>query len=243
MYLIIDIGNTRVKSAVFQNDMMVDLLIFKKSEIVSEIKKITKNYNIKEGIISSVDVLPLKEMETLQEIVKLTELNNSLNFPFINLYKTPKTLGVDRLALVSGAVNNYPNKNVLIIDAGTCITFDFKNEKEEYLGGAISLGLEMRYKALNNFTAKLPLLEKKEINNFIGNDTNSCIHSGVINGISREIDGVINQYKEKYKNLTVILTGGDANFLVKQLKNSIFVAPNFILEGLFRILTYNKTDD
>ncbi|MBS9774657.1 MAG: type III pantothenate kinase [Tenacibaculum sp.] len=243
MYLIIDVGNTRVKTAVFEEDTIVNVEVFDKSKIITEIENIILKYNIEEAIISSVASLSLKKLKILHELVNLKELTKDLKVPFKNLYKTPNTLGADRVALVTSAVKNFPNKNVLVIDAGTCITFDFKNKKEEYLGGAISLGVNMRYKALHTFTSKLPFLEMEGIENFIGNDTNTSIHSGVINGICKEIDGVIRQYKEKFKDLTVVLTGGDANFLAKQLKNTIFVSPNFILEGLFTILIYNKTDD
>ena len=144
--------------------------------------------------------------------------------------------------MISAAVNQYPNKNVLVIDAGTCVTFDVVNSKKEYLGGAISLGLKMRFKSLNTFTSKLPLLESSYPKHFIGNSTNSSIQSGVVNGICNEIDGVINQYKEQFRDLTVVLTGGDTYFLAKQLKSSIFANPNFILEGLNTILIYNKDE-
>ncbi len=114
------------------------------------------------------------------------------------------------------------------------------NTESEYLGGAISPGIEMRYKALNSFTSKLPHLEKKAPKNFIGNNTNESIHSGVVNGVIGELEGVINQYKKKYSDLTVVLTGGDTNFLAKQLKSSIFANQNFLLEGLNEILIFNK---
>ena len=130
-----------------------------------------------------------------------------------------------------------------MIDAGTCITYDFITKQCEYLGGAISLGIQMRYKALHEFTAKLPLLEPNELQNFIGVDTNTSIHSGVINGVSNEIDGIIKQYQKKYQELTVVLTGGDTYFLSKQLKSVIFAHPNFVLEGLHTILIHNLAND
>ena len=167
-------------------------------------------------------------------------LNSETKLPFKNLYKTPKTLGVDRIALVCASVEQFPDKNVLIIDAGTCITYDFINTKNEYLGGAISPGIRLRYQSLHNLTANLPLLETEMPENSIGNSTASSIHSGVVFGILKEIDGVIEDYQEKYSDLTVILTGGDAYFLSKQLKNSIFANSNFLLEGLNFILEYNS---
>jgi type III pantothenate kinase len=159
--------------------------------------------------------------------------------PFINSYATPKTLGVDRIALVSASVDQFPDNNVLIIDAGTCITYDFITDENVYLGGAISPGIRLRYKALNNLTANLPLLETNQPKSIIGDSTEESIHSGVVNGVIKEIDGLIEYYKENHQDLTVILTGGDANFLSNQLKNSIFANSNFLLEGLNFLLDYN----
>ncbi|NNK40613.1 MAG: type III pantothenate kinase, partial [Winogradskyella sp.] len=159
--------------------------------------------------------------------------------PFINKYETPKTLGVDRIALVSASVLHFPDQNVLIIDAGTCVTYDFITNDNNYIGGAISPGLSMRYRALNTFTAKLPLLNVQQPKSVVGKTTESSIHSGVVNGIVLEIDGVIDQYKEQFGDLTVILTGGDGKFLSNQLKNSIFANSNFLLQGLNYILQFN----
>jgi len=241
MNLIIDVGNTRVKVAVFEQDTIVDFVVFDKIKIVSEIKKIIKKYKITGAIASSVALLSEKKIEKLQSIVEITFVSSNLKIPFQNLYATPNTLGVDRIALVFGAFIKYPKKNVLIIDAGTCITYDFLTKNGDYLGGAISPGVEMRYKSLHKFTSKLPLLIIHEPNNFIGNSTKESINSGVVNGVIQEIEGVINQYKEKYLHLTVVLTGGDTNFLSKQLKSSIFANQNFLLEGLNEILIFNKS--
>jgi type III pantothenate kinase len=240
MNLIIDAGNTRVKVAVFEQDTLVEVVLIDRKRIISEIKQILKKHKISIGILSSVSFISEKKIEKLKYLLNLVVLSSSTQVPFINLYETPKTLGVDRIALVSGAVKKFPNKNVLIIDAGTCITFDFVNDKSAYFGGAISPGVEMRYKSLHLFTSKLPNLEKNYPNNFIGNNTNESINSGVVNGVVQEIDGVINQYKKKYIDLTVVLTGGDTNFLAKQLKSSIFAHQNFLLEGLNEILIFNK---
>ena len=242
MNLIIDVGNTRVKAAVYEKDTCVEQFVFSASRIISETKKIIKKHQINKGIISSVAKISQKKKEKLFQLVNFIELNAKTKVPFKNLYATPTTLGVDRIALVSAAVNQYPNKNALIIDAGTCVTFDIVNSKKEYLGGAISLGVEMRFKSLNTFTSKLPLIEKNYPKHFIGNSTNTSIQSGVVNGITNEINGVINQYKEQFGDLTVVLTGGDTYFLAKQLKSSIFANPNFILEGLNTILIYNDDE-
>lgn len=240
MNLIIDVGNTSVKVAVFEQNTIIFSVVFDKKIILSELKKIIRKYKITDGIMSSVASISEKKIEKIQKLIKLRLVSSTTKVPFINLYKTPKTLGVDRIALVCSAVTKYPNKNVLVIDAGTCITFDFVNSKSEYLGGAISLGINLRYKALHSFTAKLPLLEKKETNNFIGKSTEESIHSGVVNGVVKELDGIIKDYKEKYGNLTAVLTGGDTNFLSKQLKSSIFANQNFLLYGLNQLLIFNE---
>lgn len=239
MNLIIDAGNTRVKVAVFEGDILFDIFFIDKENFLSEIKQILKKYKISNSILSSVGFISETMLKKLQSLLTLTILSSSTNVPFMNLYKTPTTLGVDRVALVVSAVHQFPKKNTLVIDAGTCITFDFVNQQSEYLGGAISPGIEMRFKSLNHFTAKLPLLEKEEVHDFIGGDTKESINSGVVNGVIQEIEGVINQYKNKYKDLTVVLTGGDTNFLSKQLKSSIFANQNFLLQGLNRILIFN----
>ena len=167
-------------------------------------------------------------------------LSSSTNLPFTNKYGSPVTLGTDRIALISAATLNFPNRNVLVIDAGSCITYDFINSENEYLGGGISPGLHMRYKALNSFTANLPELEPKLPDNIIGNNTASSIHGGVIYGVLYEIDGFIDVYKSNYDDLTIILTGGDADFLRDSLKNDIFANSNFLFEGLNLILEHNK---
>jgi type III pantothenate kinase len=240
MNLAIDIGNTRVKAAVFEGDKLVELYVFDKSKIISEIREIVKKHPISAGIISNVATISEKKMAQLKKSFNFQVVSASSKVPFTNLYKTPNTLGVDRIALVAGAVKQFPNKNVLIIDAGTCITFDFVNRKTEYLGGAISPGIKMRYKALNAFTANLPLMEAQELNDFIGKNTEESIISGVLNGVQNEINGVIEDYKHKYLYLTVVLTGGDTNFLSKQLKSSIFANQNFLLQGLNEILKFNE---
>ena len=240
MNLAIDIGNTRVKAAVFEEDKLIELLIFDKKIIVSEIKKITKKHTISVGIISNVGSISERKMTQLNKSFNFIVISTSLKVPFNNLYKTPNTLGVDRIALVAAAVKQFPKTNVLIIDAGTCITFDFVDVKANYLGGAISPGIKMRYKALHKFTANLPLIDALELDDFIGKNTEESIISGVLNGVQNEINGIIEDYYLKYLDLTVVLTGGDTNFLSKQLKSSIFANQNFLLEGLNEILKFNQ---
>ncbi len=240
MNLIVDVGNTLVKMAVFQEDKLLEKMVVE----VSAFEKMSKNIfakhpKIEKCILASVGRLPKEVVINLEKQYKVLILDANLKFPFHNHYASPNTLGVDRMALVAASVKHYPNSNVLIIDAGSCITYDFITDQNEYLGGAISPGIRLRYKSLHNFTANLPFLNTAMPKNIIGDRTSEAIHSGVMHGVIKEIDGIINEYQEKYLDLTIILTGGDANFLSKQLKNSIFANSNFLLEGLNFILEYN----
>ena len=239
MNLVIDIGNTQIKVAVFQQTILIFKDQFHLDEVISRVLSITEQYTIKRAIISHVTNLDRSVILELEKMVNLIELNPQTKLPFANKYLTPKTLGVDRLALVAGAKGQFPDKNVLVIDAGSCITLDFLNHDGIYMGGDISPGIEMRYKAVNHYTANLPLLKKTEILPELGDSTENAIHRGILNGVIQEIEGVISQYKRKYQKLTVVLTGGDTIFLAKNLKSSIFAIPNFLLEGLNSILIHN----
>lgn len=244
MNLIIDVGNTNVKMAIYEKSSLLRLLRCNVDEVNVAFLELRKRYkNINKAIISSVGKLNETHFSFLNDIDVCVYLNHKTKLPFKNCYKTPKTLGVDRIALVCASVEQFSKSNVLIVDAGTCITYDFINTNNEYLGGAISPGINTRYKSLNNLTANLPLLKPKSPENIIGNSTNNAIHSGVIFGVLNEIDGTIQAYKKKYEDLTVILTGGDSKFLSKQLKNSIFANSNFLLEGLNYILEFNTKYD
>ena len=239
MNLIVDIGNSRIKIAVFNKDELIYNEVITNDSFVETSLNLIEKFSCKNAIISAVGVLNKNEIDQIKAKIKVIELDTTTKIPFFNNYATPKTLGVDRIALVAAAVSKYQNQNVLIIDAGTCITFDFVNASKNYLGGAISPGIEMRYKSLNKFTKKLPLLMREEAANLIGTSTETCIHSGVINGVISEIDSIITKYRKKNKDLTVVLTGGDTNFLSNRLKNGIFANPFFLLEGLNTILTFN----
>jgi len=166
-------------------------------------------------------------------------LDNQTPLPIKNNYQTPETLGKDRLAAVTGAYQLYPGQNVLVIDAGTAVTYDFINHKGEYAGGSISPGLTMRFRALHTFTTRLPLLQAEEISYLTGCNTRESILSGVMNGLRIEIDGIIDQYSILWPSFQVILTGGDAKYFEKILKNSIFASPNLVITGLKLILDYN----
>jgi len=241
MNLLLDAGNTLVKVAVFDKHKLVFHEIVEEKTLPLRLKQICDEYpKIKYSMVASVRNLEPKILAVLAVFSQVLQLNSRTLTPFKNSYATPTTLGVDRIALATAAFYFNQHGNTLVIDAGTCLTYDMVNDYGEYLGGAISLGLNMRYRALNEQTAKLPLLEKTELLDFIGNSTETSIHSGVFNGICNEIDGTIEQYKLRFSDLTVILTGGDADFLSKRLKNPIFAHPNFLLEGLNHLLEYNK---
>ncbi len=239
MNLVIDIGNTQIKVAVFQQTILIFKDQFRSDEVISRVLSVTEQYDIKKAIISHVTSLDRAVIAELEKLVNLIELDHQTKLPFTNKYLTPKTLGVDRLALIAGAKGQFPDKNVLVIDAGSCITLDFLDQEGVYYGGDISPGIEMRYKAVNHYTVNLPLLKRTEVLPELGNSTENAIHRGILNGVIQEIEGVISQYRTKYQKLTVVLTGGDTIFLAKNLKSSIFAIPNFLLEGLNSILIHN----
>ena len=239
MKLVLDVGNTTTKFGVFNNDNLAETGRIETKLIVNELKSLLKNSAINTGIISNVGHLDSTTVTELLDLLPMHQLSAESNLPFKNNYSTPETLGVDRIALVTAAIGMFPETNCLIIDAGTCITYDFVDQQKVYHGGAISPGLRIRYESLHNFTAKLPLLVKSLPKNLTGDSTKESIHSGVVLGSVKEIDGVIDAYKERHSHLTVILTGGDSKFLSDQLKNSIFANSNFLLTGLNYLLDYN----
>ncbi|MFD2035101.1 type III pantothenate kinase [Belliella marina] len=234
--LIVDIGNSRIKSAVFEDDKIVFEHVFQNLETLLER---VGNLGFDHCIVSSVKYSD-------------EELKKALGFPFVyltaktpvpieNRYATPDTLGVDRKAAVIGARALFPSGSMLSIDLGTCITYDFLNNKDEYLGGAISPGMNMRFKSMHEQTARLPLVEisdNKEIN-LVGDRTINGLQSGVYHGILFEMEGFIRAYRHQHQDLKVIICGGDSKFFETLTKDYIFVIPNLVLYGLNRILTYN----
>ena len=244
MILTIDVGNTRIKGAVFEDSKILETYIFLKINLKIEIQKILNNYKkITHLVVSSVGDVGNDAFLEFSSSLKVHFVSHEDSFPFLSKYETPHTLGIDRMVLAAGATLQFANKNRLVIDAGTCVTYDFVDEYDNYLGGAISPGLRLRYEALHNYTAKLPLLKLENPKYFIGNQTSESIHSGVVNGLVYEIDGFINQYKEQYSNFIIILTGGDTEFLANRLKNTIFANSNFLLESLNQIFQYKIKND
>ncbi|WPR72542.1 type III pantothenate kinase [Flavobacterium sp. NG2] len=244
MVLTIDIGNTRIKGAVFECDILIEQFVFEKKELQKKIENIfQKHQKISDLVIASVGNLSKSDFLAFENRLKVHFVSHNDAFPFINKYETPHTLGIDRMVLAAGAVLKYPKQNRLVIDAGTCITYDFIDAADNYLGGAITPGLNLRYKALNDYTSKLPLLELKTPKGVIGDSTAESIHSGVVNGLVYEIDGFIDKYKQLSLNFIIILTGGDADFLAKRLKNTIFANSNFLLESLNQTFQYKIKND
>jgi len=241
MYLIIDIGNTYSKVAVFLRNEILEI----KRVIISEVYNLVQYLKTKYTSITHTLISSVKEIDSIfpkHFLDSVIQLTSKTGVPFKNNYKTPKTLGADRKALVGAAFYEFPDTNVLIIDSGSCITYDFITNTGEYLGGGIAPGLQMRLKSLNNYTDKLPLLKVSNLTTtqipLIGSSTEAAIYSGSLQGAIFEIEGMITSFKREYPTTKVILTGGDAIFLSKQLKSDIFVEPNFLLLGLNHLLNY-----
>jgi type III pantothenate kinase len=244
MNLVIDIGNTRTKAAVFDHSEMIEEYAVKCSPVALAEEITGKFPDIHSAIVSSVNDSDADLISLIgKKVNHLIEIDASTPIPIKNLYQTPWTLGKDRLAALVGAYSLFPGSNILIIDAGTAITCDFLGADKQYSGGNISPGMEMRFKALNSFTGRLPRETATEVFPDIGFDTKTAIISGVIKGILFEMKGYIGEFSKKYKGLKIILTGGDANFFVKKLKRTIFVIPNLTLTGLNYILQFNEKTD
>jgi type III pantothenate kinase len=237
MNLVIDSGNSAAKVGIFKDEKLSEKLTFYSPQ---ELKRFIERTDFRNLMISSVrSDAELISSWGSKKADKQFILKPGLPLPVNNLYKTPDTLGMDRLAGVCGAQQLFPSTHCLIIDAGTCVTYDFLDKGGNYHGGSISPGLHMRFKAVNTFTAKLPLVTPKEDVDLIGKTTETAIQSGVVNGLLAEMEGIIRQYNEKFPGLNVILCGGDAEFFENQLKASIFASPELVLIGLNSILIYN----
>lgn len=240
MNLIIDIGNSLTKIALFK-DKKIILLRQYKSININVLEELMRDYNeIQQGIISNVGKEDHKIAGFLNEkLKKLVILDEKTPLPVENLYKSRSTLGKDRIAAAVGGYYLFPGMNVLIIDAGTALTYEFVNSSGQYLGGGISPGLKMRFRSLHENTIRLPLVEPKEKFSFPANTTENAIVSGVQSGIIHEINGIINEFTIQFSPLKIVLTGGDSIFFETKLKNSIFVDSNLVLSGLYYILEFN----
>ncbi len=241
MNLVLDIGNTRIKAGIFDGDSMVANVTIGK-DLLNDFRALENEFSgIKRVLISAVGQLPQSLESYLQEKFVFETLSSKTKLPIKLLYKTSETLGSDRIALAVGGWYTADKGNALVIDMGTCITYDIVNENGEYLGGAISPGLQMRYNSLNLMTASLPSLQpRKDVQELIGTSTQDSIHSGVQYGILDELQGMIRRYQNQFPKLTVIMTGGDKIYFEEQLKNVIFADSNLVLFGLNKILLFNE---
>jgi type III pantothenate kinase len=236
--LVIDYGNTLTKAAIFINNQEIKL-ITTKDLTVSELESLNEKHKPHNAIVSSVVELPENIREYLKTHFTYIELSHTTPIPISNLYQSPQTLGHDRLAVAVAAFDMFPKQNSLVIDAGTCITFDFVDNLGNYYGGGIAPGINMRFKALHTFTERLPLVKKQKFEGIYGTTTQESILAGVLKGIVAEYDGIIHEFHEKYPGLKVMITGGDVNFFDKKLKSNIFAVPNMVLIGLNKILSFN----
>lgn len=241
--LCFDFGNTRLKCGRFSGDQLLEVIQMEDGSMKT-IKLLIQKFHPAKSILSSVIEHDPDVEKILSEKTKFHKLNSGSKLPFTTAVGKPETIGADRLALSAGAVHFYKGKNNLVIGMGSCITFNFINKYNSFLGGSISPGMEMRFKAMHNYTAKLPLIKPDPIAigwNFplIGYDTRTNILSGVLIGIATEIDGVIDLYKEKFSNFNVLLTGGDTLYFAHLLKNKIFADPDLIFKGLYAISEQN----
>jgi len=237
--LCFDFGNTRLKVALFQNAKLAEVIVIENDGIAT-IESVLNKFDSQKTILSSViDHNP--EIETLLAgKTKFHKINHLSKLPFTTPVGKPETIGADRLALAAAAVYFFPKQHNLVIGMGSCITYNFINADHEFLGGGISPGMEMRMKALNQFTAKLPIVKPDGNVPLVGYDTVTNILSGVVIGMANEIDGFINAYKERYGNFNVHLTGGDLVYLAPHLKNQIFADPELIFKGLYAISEVNN---
>ena len=241
MNLIIDIGNTCVKLVCFNEGKVVEEQRTDKDDAVA-LQSFCSRYPFSRGICSSVSDISEEYSAALSSLpFSMMEFKSDITrVPIINKYNTPLTLGSDRLAAVVGANWLQPGRDILVIDIGTCVTFDFINSVGEYLGGNISPGPTMRLKALNHFTARLPFVERRGDTPDFGTDTTTAIRSGVMNGIKYEIEGYIHSFLAKYPQLFVYLTGGVHLNLQFSENLSIFADDFIVPKGLNRILEYNN---
>jgi type III pantothenate kinase len=236
--LCFDFGNTRLKYGVFDKDYLVGTFTLE-DQSPEGIAKVLDLYKPGRTILSSViDHNP--EIESiLSARTSFLKLDSTVLLPFTTPVSKPETIGADRLALAASAVHLYPGQNSLVIALGSCITYNFINKYNSFIGGSISPGMEMRFKALSYYTAKLPVVKVNWNFPLIGYDTETNILSGVLQGMTAEIDGIITEYNEKFGNFNVLLTGGDTVNFVRHLKNKIFADPYLILKGLYAISKYN----
>ena len=237
--LCFDFGNTRLKCGFFENDVFREEFLLPADNLPA-IEKLLKKYQPQNTILSSVIEHNIAVEILLATNTNFHKLSHRSKINFTTAVGKPETIGADRLALIAAAVHYHPGKNNLVIGLGSCITYNFINQCNIFIGGSISPGMEMRFKAMHLHTAFLPIVQKDWNFPVIAYDTKTNLQSGVIAGITFEIDGFIDYYKGKYDNFNVVLTGGDSAYFAGQLKNSIFADLNFLFKGLFAISEVNN---
>lgn len=237
--LVIDIGNTRVKYGVFYQDKLVEEQLNTGVQL-GDILRLATNHNVENIIYSSVaEEWPVDWTSKLETEYRLWSLNEHTLLPFENDYATPATLGKDRLAAVAGAQYHYPGTNCLVVDAGTCITLDVLRADGVFLGGNISPGIQLRLRAMHEFTARLPLVKPAVNDSLWGTSTLTALQNGGVQGAALEIEALVARLSKQWSGLKVLLTGGDAPLLANSIECEIFVYSNLVLYGLHKILTYN----
>ena len=236
--LCLDFGNTRLKAAIFFDEELQGTFVLN-SDGADDLAFILKKYQPSDSILSSVIDHTDKIEELLAAHTQFHKLTNQSKLPFTIAVPKPETMGTDRLAIAASAVHLFPHKNNLAIGLGSCITYNFINSFHQFFGGSISPGMEMRFKAMNYYTAKLPLVKANWNIPLIGYDTATNLQTGVILGMAREIDGIIEEYEEKFGNFNVLLTGGDIAYFEPHFKKKIFAHPDLIFKGLYAISKVN----
>lgn len=239
--LCFDFGNSRKKLAVFSNKKIIAERILY-TDTSGEIETLLQEFKPQKSILSSVINHNPGIEETLKEKTHFHKLSVATKLNFTAPVGKPETIGADRLAIAAAAVHFFP-KNNLVIGLGSCITYNFISQQHEFLGGAISPGMQMRFKAMHEFTAMLPLVEEDWNFPLIGYDTRTNLQSGVLHGMASELDGIIDRYRDKYRNFNVVLTGGNTAHFASRLKNKIFADPNFLFKGLYALSQYNNNCD
>jgi type III pantothenate kinase len=237
--LCLDFGNTRLKYAVFTGNALVEVAVLG-NDGPELIRQMIDRYRPSKSILSSVINHQPEIEEMLDQHTRFHKLSHQTRMPFTVPVGKPETMGADRLALAAAAVQFYPGKNNLVVGLGTAITYNFINQYAQFLGGGISPGMELRFKSLNDYTAKLPLVKKDWNFPLVGYDTRTNILSGVILGMAKEIDGMVDAYQERYGNFNVVLTGGDSAYFAGHLKNRIFADPEFLYKGLYALSETNN---
>lgn len=236
--LCFDFGNTRLKCAIFYDDELSEVIVLNDDHLQT-IDELLQRFHPDKTILSSVINHSPEIEKILAKTTSFHKLSYQSKLPFTTPVGKPETIGADRLALCAAAVAFHPRKHNLVVALGSCITFNFINKWGEFLGGSISPGLEMRFKAMYDHTALLPIVEPDWNFPLIGYDTRTNLLSGVILGMSKEIDGVVDEYNKKYNNLSVHLTGGNTSFFMPHLQNNIHADDNFLYKGLYAISEAN----